>query len=92
MGAARTITSAIDESIPKSNDDVKVYYLNITNPADEQTGYKALRKYQGQNGAGIKASWLTMPYLQTSPIFGTRKIQTLLKHWQVMKRKSIIML
>ncbi|WP_294847013.1 hypothetical protein [uncultured Eubacterium sp.] len=55
MGAARTITSAIDESIPKSNDDVKVYYLNITNPADEQTGYKALRKYQGQNGAGIKA-------------------------------------
>lgn len=55
MGAARTITSAIDESIPKSNDDVKVYYLNITNPADEQTGYKALRKYQGQNEAGIKA-------------------------------------
>lgn len=35
--------------------NVKAYYLNITNPADEQTGYKALRKYQGQNGAGIKA-------------------------------------
>lgn len=34
MGAAETITSAIDESIPKSNDDVKAYYLNITNPAD----------------------------------------------------------
>lgn len=29
--------------------NVKAYYLNITNPADEQTGYKALRKYQGQN-------------------------------------------
>lgn len=55
MGSLITITSAIDESIPKSNDDVKVYYLNITNPADEQTGYKALRKYQGQNEAGIKA-------------------------------------
>ncbi|WP_448901261.1 ADP-ribosyltransferase-containing protein [Eubacterium sp.] len=35
--------------------NVKAYYLNITNPADEQTGYKALMKYQGQNGAGIKA-------------------------------------
>lgn len=55
MGSLITITSAIDESIPKSNDDVKAYYLNITNPADEQTGHKALRKYQGQNGAGIKA-------------------------------------
>lgn len=47
MGSLITITSAIDESIPKSNDDVKSYYLNITNPADEQTGYKALMKYQG---------------------------------------------
>lgn len=55
MGSLITITSAINESIPKSNDDVKAYYLNITNPADEQTGYKALRKYQGQNEAGIKA-------------------------------------
>ena len=55
MGAAETITSTINESIQKSNDDVKAYYLNITNPADEQTGYKALMKYQGQNGAGIKA-------------------------------------
>ncbi len=35
--------------------NVKAYYINITNPADEQTGYKALRKYQGQNEAGIKA-------------------------------------
>lgn len=35
--------------------NVKAYYLNITNPADEQTGYKALRKYQGQNEAGFKA-------------------------------------
>lgn len=56
MGSLITITSAIDESIPKSNDDVKVYYLNITNSADEQTGYKALRKYQGQNEVGIKSS------------------------------------
>lgn len=35
--------------------NVKAYYLNITNPADEQTGYRALKKYQGQNNAGIKA-------------------------------------
>lgn len=35
--------------------NVKAYYLNITNPADEQTGYKALKKYQGQSEAGIKA-------------------------------------
>lgn len=35
--------------------NVKAYYLNITNPADEQTGYRALKKYQGQNNAGVKA-------------------------------------
>lgn len=35
--------------------NVMAYYLNIINPADEQTGYKALRKYQGQNESGIKA-------------------------------------
>ena len=29
--------------------------MNIKNPANESTGYKALRRYQGQNGAGIKA-------------------------------------
>lgn len=31
------------------------YYLNIVNPASEAMGYKALKKFQGQNGAGIKA-------------------------------------
>lgn len=31
------------------------YYLNIVNPANEAMGYKALKKFQGQNGAGIKA-------------------------------------
>ena len=34
---------------------VKAYYLNIKNPAPESLGYKALRMFQGQNGAGIKA-------------------------------------
>ena len=31
------------------------YYLDIKNPAPESVGYAALRKYQGQNGAGAKA-------------------------------------
>lgn len=35
--------------------NVEAYYLNITNPADEDTGYRALRRYQGQNEAGRKA-------------------------------------
>lgn len=35
--------------------NVKAYYLNITNPASEQMGYKALRMFQGQNNAGVKA-------------------------------------
>lgn len=35
--------------------NVGTYYLNITNPADEGTGYQALRRFQGQNGAGVKA-------------------------------------
>lgn len=30
-------------------------FLNIKNPANENVGYKTLNKYQGQNGAGIKA-------------------------------------
>ncbi len=34
---------------------LKEVYLNIKNPADEQTAYRALRKYQGQNYAGLKA-------------------------------------
>ena len=36
-------------------ENVNAYYINITNPASEQTGYKALRKFQGQNNAGVKA-------------------------------------
>lgn len=35
--------------------NVKAYYLNITNPASEAITYRALNKYKGQNGAGIKA-------------------------------------
>ena len=35
--------------------NVEAYYLNITNPADEDTSYRALRRYQGQNEAGRKA-------------------------------------
>jgi hypothetical protein len=35
--------------------NLKEVYLNIKNPADEATTYKALRKYQGQNDAGLKA-------------------------------------
>lgn len=35
--------------------NVRAFYLNIKNPASESMGYKALRKFQGQNGAGIKA-------------------------------------
>ena len=35
--------------------NVRAFFLNIRKPANEGQGYKALRKYQGQNGAGIKA-------------------------------------
>lgn len=34
---------------------VGVYYLNIKNPAPESVAYKALNRFKGQNGAGIKA-------------------------------------
>lgn len=36
-------------------ENVRAFYLNITNPAPEGVAYKALNKFQGQNGAGIKA-------------------------------------
>lgn len=36
-------------------ENVGAYYLNITNPADESTAYRALNRYKGQNGAGVKA-------------------------------------
>ncbi len=35
--------------------NVRKFYLNIKNPATESIGYKALRKFQGQNYAGVKA-------------------------------------
>ena len=35
--------------------NVGAYYLNIKNPANETTAYRALRKFQGQNEAGRKA-------------------------------------
>lgn len=35
--------------------NVRSFYLNIKNPASESMGYKALNKFKGQNGAGIKA-------------------------------------
>lgn len=35
--------------------NVRAFYLNITNPANESTGYKALRVYTSQNNAGVKA-------------------------------------
>lgn len=39
--------------------NVGAFYLSIQNPADEQTAYKALRMFQGQNEAGKKAKeWL----------------------------------
>lgn len=36
-------------------ENVRAFYLNITNPAPEGIAYKALNKFKGQNGAGIKA-------------------------------------
>lgn len=36
-------------------ENVKAYYLNITNPAPESVAYRALRRFQGQNEAGVKA-------------------------------------
>lgn len=36
-------------------ENVKPYYLNITNPAPESIAYGALRRFQGQNEAGVKA-------------------------------------
>ena len=41
--------------------NVGAYYLSIKNPANEATGYAALRRFQGQNEAGKKAK----EYLQS---------------------------
>lgn len=35
--------------------NVRKYFLNITNPANESIGYRALNKFKGQNNAGVKA-------------------------------------
>ena len=35
--------------------NVRAFYLNITNPASESTGYKALNSHKGENYIGIKA-------------------------------------
>lgn len=35
--------------------NVSAYYLNITNPASEALGYKALNMFKGENNAGAKA-------------------------------------
>ena len=35
--------------------NVRAFFLNIKNPADSSTGYKALNTYKGQNEAGVKA-------------------------------------
>ena len=35
--------------------NVRAFYLNITNPASESLGYKALRRFQSQNNTGVKA-------------------------------------
>ena len=36
-------------------ENVREFYLNITNPASEREGYAALRRFKGQNEAGKKA-------------------------------------
>ena len=35
--------------------NVRAFYINITNPATESVGYKALNRFKGQNNAGVKA-------------------------------------
>lgn len=35
--------------------NVKAFFLNIKNPADSGVGYSALKRFQGENNAGIKA-------------------------------------
>ena len=35
--------------------NVRRFFLNLRNPADENTGYHSLREFEGQNGAGVKA-------------------------------------
>lgn len=35
--------------------NVRSFYLSLQNPADEDTAYRALRMFQGQNNAGVKA-------------------------------------
>ena len=35
--------------------NVRAFFLDVKNPANESAGYDALKKFQGQNGAGVKA-------------------------------------
>ena len=35
--------------------NVRRFFLNLRNPADENTGYHSLHEFEGQNGAGVKA-------------------------------------
>ncbi len=35
--------------------NVRVFFLDINKPANESAGYEALKKFQGQNNAGVKA-------------------------------------
>lgn len=35
--------------------NVRAFFLDIKNPADERAGYGALNRYKGRNGAGIQA-------------------------------------
>lgn len=35
--------------------NVRAFYLNIKNPADERTAYQALNKFKGEDKAGVKA-------------------------------------
>lgn len=35
--------------------NVRAFYLNVTNPANESTGYKALNRHMKENNAGVKA-------------------------------------
>ena len=35
--------------------NVRAFFLDVKNPANESVGYEAFKKFQGQNGAGVKA-------------------------------------
>ena len=47
--------SPYEEDAAGYGGNVRAFYLSIKNPASESVAYSALRKFAGQNGAGIKA-------------------------------------